>query len=456
LFEDVSRHEDAIMNHHKDLFLEISEFENSSVQHSPPDDHFVPHLSAEQRIGPPFELSGMGDHLCIAPHPSANMNQVNSTPEDDALDHLLSCAVTLAEYQCRYRELPPPTMEKHFAVAKAHENMGHYFRAEYHCRRIIDRYCENKAETFPYTLSPNSHSHEESTTFLLRALTAFIIEFNANSLDRNAWLFQHMELLFTVLIRIQRGRFDGGFSLCMHQLRGTLALPDSDGDIPMIYPQLFIHGFDIAHECSLLGFTQPAAWIYDFLLRFCSEPLEIAHRALEKAKAHAKYSVLLRMQGEWQSSANQVLLACEVISRSASSDDSLRDQLENDYRDLQPCLEQTLAEKLRKYLDRVQPQVSLPVADISGAIQGLSIDKFLNAESPFTPERLAIHEDLAFQQLELIVSGEPAVEKALSEKASTVVSSTWSTHESASSGIGVSWPKHCGEHLGIYDWKAYS
>ena len=482
LAEDVGRHEDAIMNYHKVLFFEITELENLLVQHSPPDDQFEPHLLTEQRFDPPFELFGMGDHLCIDPHPSVNLNQVNSTLEDDtpeddtpeddtpeddtpeddtpeddtleddALDYLLSCAVTLAEYQCRYRELPPPTIEKHFAVAKAHENMKHYSRAEYHCRRIIDRYCENKAEIFPYTISPNSHRHEKSTTFLIRALTAFIIEFNATSLERNAWHFQHMELLYTVLIRIQRERFDAGFSLCMHQLKATLALPESDGDMSMIYPQLFIHGFNLAHECSLLGFTQPAAWMYNFLLRFCSEPLDVAHRAAEKAKAHARYSVLLRIQGEWRTSAHQLLLACEVMTSSASSDDTLYDQLQNDFRDLQPCLEQTLVEKLRKSLDRVQAQVSLPVADISGAVRGLSIDKFLNAESPFTPERLAIHEDLAFQQLELIVSGEPAVEKAPSERAPTVVSSTWSTHESSSSGIGVSWSKNCGEHLGIYDW----
>lgn len=456
LFEDVSRQEDAIMNHHKVLFFEISELENSLVQHFPPGDHIKPRLSVRQRLRHSSDLCGIGSHLCIDLQPSVNTNQGKSTPEEDALDHLLSCAVTLADYQCRYRDLPPPTMEKHFAVAKAHENIGHYLTAEYHCRKIIEQYCKIKAEIFPYTFSPNGCRQEESTIFLLRALTVFIIEFNSKSLDQNAWLFQHMQLLYTVLIRLQGERFDAGLSLRMHQLRATLALPDSDDELSTIYPQLFVHGFHLAHESLLLGFIQTAAWMYYSLLRCCSEHLDVLHHAIEKATAHARYSVLLRRQGEWRSSAHQLLLACEMIKESVSSDHPLRDQLENDYRDLQPCLEQTLAEKLRRSLDHMRTHISLPVDNISGAIGGLSIHKFLNDESPFTPESLASHETMAFDQLESFISGEPAIEKVLSEKESTVVTSTLSTHESGSNGMGVSWSRSGGEDLGIYDWVQYA
>jgi hypothetical protein len=280
----------------------------------------------------------------------------------------------------------------------------------------------------------------ESMSMLCRALTSFILQFGNNSLDVNGQRFEQIELLFTELVLLMEPDHVG-LSVCFCRLMATLSRTSSDAGVNMaqIHRQLFIHGFSLAYEYSLLGLTGSAAWMYQVLLQYCAESLDIVKHAMEKATAHHRYGVLLREQEDWLSSANQLLEACRSAKYSVTFDSGLCKTLERDYLKLHPHLEKLLADQLRECLDRIRPQISLPMKNSSELVGSshIDIDEWLDSDPPISATNFRRS---PLSQLEQFESPPKMNEVVQPSKEHTVLTSSASMSGSGSHDRVKTWP----------------
>ena len=182
-------HGKAVTNHHDHIFEELARIEKVLSQKVAPDLGFQDHLSDNH--GRSLDLHGTGAHS--APNPSKEIEQQNiisEDAEDNTIASLLSLEVKLAELQYKHERFDPQAMETHLEMAKSLERLGNYRGAEYHYRIITERHCLPEVEQVCLgSLLRKLGRIEESNTFLFRALTSFIIQFDGNSLQRNVLLF---------------------------------------------------------------------------------------------------------------------------------------------------------------------------------------------------------------------------------------------------------------------------
>lgn len=352
-------YEDERTSHRKAIFEELSDLEKILSQSHPQDDYFEENLFQEENFSP--DLCGIGSHV----------QEENSISED----HLFLLEMTLAEYQYKYGEMGVPTLKQHFETARVLDRIGNYEEAEYHYRKVIAQHWQTDAETFLGIILAKVKRLEGSMAMLIRALTSFIILFDTHSLGWNICLFEDIEYLFTALLLLIE-QDATSWSVCLCQLMATLHRTACGETMAQIYPQLFICGFSIAWECSLLGFIDSSDWMYEVLLRHCTESLDIVDHAMEKAIAHRRYAVLLRNQKKWRSSTHQLLMACRSASHSVTLNRAFCKEMESDYLELFPHLEKSSAQELRESLDRLRPEVVLSIRDILGPVERSCVDEF--------------------------------------------------------------------------------
>lgn len=428
--------EDAIASHRKATLEDISDFEEILGQSISQDNCFQDFQSQEQSHSP--DLFGIGAHLPIVYLPGDQIEQKNSTSKSYSLAHLLPLEVTLAEYQYKHGETGTPTLKQHFEIAKELEGLGYHQNAEHHCRKIIEQHWQTDVETLLGMVLAKVGRIEESMSMLSRALTSFILQFDTNSLDGNGRLFNQIELLFTELVLLMEPDHTS-LSVCLCRLMATLSSTSSDAGVTMaqIYPRLFIHGFSLAYEYSLLGLIGSAAWMYQVLLRYCTESLDIVHHAMEKATAHQRYGVLLREQGNWRSSANQLLKACKSAKHSVTFDRGLCRTLESDYLELLPHLEKLLADQLRECLDLIRPQISLPMRNSSELVGCSHVDQWLDSDPPISATNFRRS---PLSQLEQFMNPPKMNEAVYPSKELTVLTSSASMSGSGSHDRVKTWP----------------
>jgi hypothetical protein len=423
---------DAIASHRRTILEEISDFEEILSRNIPQDDCLQDFLSQEQSHSP--DLFEIGAHLPIVYLPGAQVQQSYS------LANLLLLEVTLAEYQYAHGETGTPTLKQHFEIAKELEGLGYHQNAEHHCRKIIEQGWQTDVETLLSMILAKVGRIVESMSMLSRALTSFILQFGNNSLDVNGQRFEQIELLFTELVLLMEPDHVS-LSVCLCRLMATLGRTSSDAGVNMaqIHRQLFIHGFSLAYEYSLLGLTGSAAWMYQVLLQYCAESLDIVKHAIEKAIAHQRYGVLLREQENWRSSANQLLVACKSAKHSKTFDKGLCETLERDYLKLLPHLEKLLADQLRECLDRIRPQISLPMSNSSELVGSpyTDIDEWLDSDPPLSATNFR-HSPLS--QLEQFESPPKMNEAVQPSREPTVLTSSASMSGSGSHDRVKTWP----------------
>jgi hypothetical protein len=356
----------------------------------------VLHLSDEQSTSP--GLCCHANQFLLDSYSTIDNEQEDESPEAVALEDLLGLAVKLAESHVKHGQFASQTLMQEFELAKAVERNGYQEEAEYHCTRILGRCPQIDVESFLGMILAKASRLEESTFCLFRAITSFIIHFGDYSLQANARLFAPIESLFAELIHLSE-QDTASLTSCMTQMMYTMLRANSEGTTLQIHPQLFIHGFSFAHECSVLGLTDSAKSMYRYLLEHSALHLDAILHAKEKATAHERYGILLREEEEWMSSAEELLSACKCVMKSGTHDGRFNKFLERDYVELLPYLasesneEDSLARKIREALNCIQRQVSSHLRSTSGTVQASRLEEYFSSDLPInlaTPEPSAI------------------------------------------------------------------
>lgn len=101
---------------------------------------------------------------------------------------------------------------------------------------------------------------------LCLAITHFIVDFTAYSVDENAQRFPPIESVFGELIQESDDEDLAPFASCFCAMMVTIRTSIREGTTSQIFPQLVIHGFSFAHRFLVLGITDSAKYIYQVLL----------------------------------------------------------------------------------------------------------------------------------------------------------------------------------------------
>jgi hypothetical protein len=326
------------------------------------------------------------DYFLPDSYSTEDIEQGDETPEAAALDEVFGLAVKLAECQNEHGDFALPTLRTEFELAKALESSGDHKEAEYHCRRVLKDHNQIDVQAFLGMILASTSRLEEATFFLFGALTGFIIEFGNSSAGGNAQFFQSIYSLFIEMVI--RSELDwSSLTACLLQMQATIRTSISEGTIYQVVPQLIIHGFSFARECSVLGIIDSAKYMYCCLLRHRSLHTDVKIPAIERATAHREYGCLLRREEKWTSSAKQLLLACESALDLETYDGKLSKLLKSDYIELLPHLapeaneEDSVAKRIGKLLAQIQRQNSSLIREASNAIQS-RIDGYFDSDWP--------------------------------------------------------------------------
>jgi tetratricopeptide (TPR) repeat protein len=238
---------------------------------------------------------------------------------EDASSDVLSLTGEFEQYRAGHAKHTPQALTVRFNLAQALEKIGKYEEAEHHYRKILSIESRTNVQKSLGMILAESGRLEESPTLVFSALTGFIVNFGSYSLLTSKEIFGLIFELFVGAVS-RRGEKWDPFSQYMDQMMATLRMANSDEDMHRIYPQLFIHGFSFAHQCYILGDIPSAKWLYKYLLECPTVHFDNPYHQFEKFKAHYMYGLLLRKEKWWNSSAEQLLLACRSVMKSGSYD----------------------------------------------------------------------------------------------------------------------------------------
>jgi tetratricopeptide (TPR) repeat protein len=244
------------------------------------------------------------------------VEQEDKVSEEAALKDPSTLAGKLTRYLRQNREYTPQALTVRFELAEALIEIGKYDEAEDHCRDLIAIDSQESVAALLGTIFARTGRLEESTKWLFIALANFILDCTNYSLQQNERLFRRIYYLFAELIWLSQRDWDS-LTKTLKEMMVTLKDLRSDEDIHRACPELFIHAFHFAHNCTVLNFVCPAKYLYQHLLEPSSFYLN-GRYASEKAKAHQMYGLLLSGEENWSSSAEQLLLTCESTIESGS------------------------------------------------------------------------------------------------------------------------------------------
>ena len=383
LYHQLGDHDTALAKD-RQLFAHVADLLTLPEERNPPRNPPLADLFDKQYSL--LELCCMGNRFSESSCLEMEDEHGDNTSEILVLDDLFGLSVTVAAYQDQYGELATPTLKQEFELAKAVQRNGYLEEAEYHCRRILSEDHQVNVQALLGTILANTSRLEESTFWLFSALTGFIIAFDFSSAEANALRFPQIEALFIELNHKIEQDWSALVS-CICQMMATIQRAISEGTVGQIFPQLVIYGFTLAHECLVLDIINAAKYMYQVLLDHSSH-LDVILYGIDKAKAHLDYGLLLRKEGRWTRSAENLLLACKFAVNSRRHDSDLVARLNADYHELllhlpsDPIEEDSLVEQIRKLLIRNNRQTS-HIQEVSKAVQLSRIDDYLSSDLPF-------------------------------------------------------------------------
>jgi hypothetical protein len=383
LYHQLGDHDTALAKD-RQLFAQVADLLALPEERNPPQNPPLADLSDKQSSS--LDLCRMGGQFFEGSYLEMEDEPGDKTSEILDLDDLFGLAVTLAAYQDEHGEFATQTLKQEFELAKVLQRNGNVEEAEYHCRRILDEDHQVNVQAFLGTILANTSRLEESTFWLFSALTGFIIAFDFSSAEANALRFPQIEALFIELNhKIEQDW--AALESCICQMMLTIQRAISEGTLGQIFPQLVIYGFSFARECLVLDIINAAKYMYQVLLEHSSH-LDVILYGIDKAKAHRDYGLLLRKEGKWTRSAENLRLACEFAVDSRKHDSGLIALLRSEYVALLPHLasepigEDSLVERIRKLLIRNNRQTSPHMQEVSKVVQPSRIDDYLSSDLP--------------------------------------------------------------------------
>ncbi|KAN0099382.1 hypothetical protein V8E51_013157 [Hyaloscypha variabilis] len=274
---------------------------------------------------------------------------------DAALDDFFALAERLPQHRGQHREFTSQELKIHMELAKALAEAGRNQEAIRLCRRIEVESHEIVVHTLLGMCLAKTNRLQESMKWLFIALTGFITTFKDCSFEQNEL---HFDSIYNLFSELNSEPHETVVALIpfMNEMIETLEQFRFDQDVSRVCPKLFIHGFAIAYQCSILGMGDSAKCLYKYLLEQSFQNFDDNRYTHEKGIAHQTYGILLRNERNWESSADQLLLACEFVSKSCSYDRTLVLRLAEAYHRLFPHLMSkfrilsTTAESILKYL----------------------------------------------------------------------------------------------------------
>jgi hypothetical protein len=279
----------------RDAYIKkLTEFLETSIEHEP--------LSPEP--------GWLDIHLLMGknPHPEFCCIGAQFMPDHEVAD----LTAALAEAQDQYGKYAQETVNQacHLAVTLQDKNQDG--EAEYYCRRSLVKFPDRTIIKIRLGLIlAKTHRLEESTSLLFSATSAAIAQSRLLPPEHNSHTFFGIKLLFEELIIWGEGRL---ISLILYKdLVMTLVEEvTSEETSDRQYPQLLVHGLNLAYECSVLDMVDSAKNLYEVLLEHTAH-LDDNLYGIERATAHQRYGKLLKRELRWARSAKQVLLACELV-----------------------------------------------------------------------------------------------------------------------------------------------
>jgi len=303
------------------------------------------------------------------------------TLEAATLENIFNIGITLTDYLNIHGESGLTTLAQEFKLAKAIERIGNREEAEYHCRRILAKVPQIEVQVFLGMILAATSRLEESMLLLLSAIAQFIMDFLLYSLKENFQLFKLVESLLIETFFRNDDLDCSPLTQCWIQMAQTIQTVYDKEDIQQIAARLICHGFSLAHQCSILDILHGAKHIYKVLLEHSDLSLDVTIDAIEKAKAHQKYGLLLRGDEEWITSAEQVILA---LKSAANYDMHLMALLRSDYLELSPHLleNDSITEQLRQMLPHIGSRDSSQIQDTPEDISVLPVEEDLLSDLP--------------------------------------------------------------------------
>lgn len=235
-------------------------------------------------------------------------------------------------------ELAKVTLIQESALARALYDNGSLQEAEYHFRRILAKEVRIMTQLRLGVILAGTSRQEEASSLMVSALSDFIVNSSSRSFDENVEISSGIELLLLELVDNSESDW---FSLlpCMSQIIRRVQKSELElgGTTNRLFLQLLTDGFSFAHGLFALNIIDPSKHLYRVLLAHSSQ-VEPIFYGIEMATAYREYGLLLMREGEWTTSAEKLLSACEYSLKSISIDRQLNALLRSDYIDLLPHL----------------------------------------------------------------------------------------------------------------------
>ena len=308
--------------------------------------------------------------------------QGDGTSEAAASENFVGITKTFAEFQNQHGK--SATVKQEFKFAQALERNEYYAEAGYHYFHVLSICTEPDVKCyFGFMLEKTSHK-EESKLMLFSAITDYIIQFDLFSVSDSVTLFHLIEKLYSKLVESDWE----SLSTCLESIDSTVKAAIYEETVDQLCPQLYLYGFLLAYECSKLDLVESAKYILKNLLEHSVSQLDTTQHGLELAIAHQRYGLLLRREGQWKSSAEQLLSACRCATKSGKHNIELFALFEQDskvFLQHLPFATQTdnsFTEELRVALMQYQLLCYVPDQDTLGTSRNSHNDKDLAIASP--------------------------------------------------------------------------
>lgn len=337
------------------------------------------------------KLCYVGNQFTVECCPATDDVQGDTTSDAEKLEELFDLAAALALSQYEVGEFARPTLKLEYSLAVADKNNNYEKEAEYHCRRILAHNPHAHAQALLGMILAEASRLEESTFWLFSAVATFIIAFDrpfTEPVPLRFLRFEPIEALFIKLNTLKTEEDWGSLASCMCQMMLTIQTSISDETFNRIFPQLLIHGFSIAHACSVLGHNSSAECMYQALLKH-SSALNNTIYGIEKATAHRDYGLLHAREGRWMSSAQQLLSACKSAIALGIHDSHIAAGLKRDYEELLPHMafesleEDSPLETIEEMLALLNNRQRSPYRqDILTGAQRSRIDSYMSSDLP--------------------------------------------------------------------------
>ncbi|PMD33564.1 hypothetical protein L207DRAFT_605271 [Hyaloscypha variabilis F] len=318
--------------------------------------------------------------------------QENTASEESTLTDPFTLAAQLRQYLRQNQEYSSQALKVRFHLVEALILVGNYGEAEDHCDALKAILTPEHVATLTGMLLVRTGCEEDAINWMFVALTNFILNCTNYSIQQNKRIFGRIYNLFGETGRLSEKNWDSLTKRLkgLTDLVATFEMSTPDQDVRRICPELFIHGFQIAHECTVLKLVYAAKYMYEHLVEGSSLYLNGRRHASEKAHAHQMYGLLLGAEKNWSSSAEQLLLVCESTIESGSWSHQHFTFLRVTFNNLTPHLQSgndgdgSTARTIEKKLEYLKNNISaLKNGSEHSSVE--QVERLLQSNLPWTP-----------------------------------------------------------------------